>query len=226
MPPAADRGPGAVRIAVVAACLVLFALLAQQLLMAGPLTRFDLWSTQWMVQHRQQRLTQLMLLVSNAHETRNLLACTALVAGALLWRGHKRSAAALLVVPTGMLLNVGLKNTFQRVRPTFDEPLVQLATYSFPSGHAVASTVFYGVLCALVLAHGRQRAARAAAVATAVAMVLVVCFSRVYLGAHYPSDVTAGVAVGLAWLALALGLARPRPHPAPARPPAAAGPVR
>ena len=49
-------------------------------------------------------------------------------------------------VPTGMLLNVGFKNLFQRARPLHDDPLVQQANNSFPSGHAVASTVFYGAL--------------------------------------------------------------------------------
>ena len=95
-----------------------------------------------------------------------------------------------------MLLNVGLKNVFTRPRPVFEEPLVHLSTFSFPSGHAVASTVFYGALCALVLAHARSPAARAAAIVATVVMVLLVCFSRVYLGAHYLSDVVAGVCVG------------------------------
>ena len=73
---------------------------------------------------------------------------------------------------------------------------MHLATYSFPSGHAVASTVFYGALCALALHHARATALRAAAAVGAACMVLLVCASRVYLGAHYLSDVIAGVAVG------------------------------
>jgi undecaprenyl-diphosphatase len=103
-----------------------------------------------------------------------------------------------------MLLNVGLKHLFQRPRPILDEPLVELVTYSFPSGHAVASTVFYGAACALVCTHVRSPALRVLAVGAAIAMVLLVTFSRVYLGAHYLSDVVAGVAVGLASLLLFL----------------------
>ena len=81
------------------------------------------------------------------------------------------------------------------------EPLAHLTTYSFPSGHAVASTVFYGALCVLVLQRVRSPAWRVAALAGAVAMVLLVAFSRVYLGAHYLSDVLAGIAVGAACVA-------------------------
>jgi membrane-associated phospholipid phosphatase len=115
-----------------------------------------------------------------------------------------------------MLLNVALKNLFLRPRPLLDDPLVRLATLSFPSGHAVASTVFYGAACALVFALTGSRVLRAAALAGAAAMVLLVTFSRVYLGAHYLSDVVAGVAVGLVCLCLFLPPTRSTPGPADA----------
>ena len=51
-----------------------------------------------------------------------------------------------LTMPAGMILNVLLKNLFERGRPVFDHPLVALATYSFPSGHAAYSTMLYGLL--------------------------------------------------------------------------------
>lgn len=194
---------------VVAACLLVFGLLAYQVLAEGVVSRLDLRVTLWLAGHRHPVLTDAMLLVSRLHETVVVLAVTALLAAWLLWRRRRRSAAALLVVPAAMLLNVGLKHLFLRLRPVLDEPLVQLATYSFPSGHGVAATAFYGVLCALALAHWRRPLARAAAVAGAVAMVLLVCFSRVYLGAHYLSDVAAAACIGGVWLALALVLARP-----------------
>jgi membrane-associated phospholipid phosphatase len=189
-------------LALVAACLLLFALLAQQVMSGGELTRIDPRITSWLASHRQGWLTQAMLLVSALHRTAPVLALTGAVAW-LLWRDR-----LLLAVPGGMLLNVGLKNVFQRIRPALDMPLVHLTTFSFPSGHAVAATVFYGALCSLALRRLRHPLARALALAAAVAMVLLVCFSRVYLGAHYLSDVVAGVAVGLAWLLLAGGLLR------------------
>jgi undecaprenyl-diphosphatase len=64
--------------------------------------------------------------------------------------------------------------------------------------------VFYGALCAVVFARWRSRAVRALAVGLATLMVLLVTLSRVYLGAHYLSDVVAGVAVGAICLALFL----------------------
>jgi membrane-associated phospholipid phosphatase len=194
------------RLALVLFCLAVLGLLAAQVLLHGPMLELDQAASLWFATHRHALLTRAMLLVSEAHRTAQVLAAAAVLALVLLRRGQQRSALALLVVPTGMVVNVGLKESFQRVRPVLDDPLVQLATYSFPSGHAVASTVFYGMACALVFTHVRSRAWRALAATLAVAMVLVVTFSRVYLGAHYPSDVIAGVAVGTICLVLFLRL--------------------
>jgi membrane-associated phospholipid phosphatase len=190
-------------------CLAVVGLLAAQVLSHGPMLELDRQASLYFAQHREPALTQAMRLVTDLHQTAMLLAATALIA---LWRGLRRdwtSVRALLVVPTGMLLNVGLKNSFQRPRPAWEDPLIQLSTYSFPSGHAVGSTVFYGMLCALVFAHTRSRLWRTVAATVAVAMVLLVCFSRIYLGAHYPTDVIAGIAVGTVWVLLFLRWARP-----------------
>jgi undecaprenyl-diphosphatase len=198
------RLPHARRLALVLACIVLVALLALQVWTGGPVTRLDQRVTLWLAAHRSAALTAFMLLVSAAHQTKWLLAVTLLVAAGLAWRRDWPEVARLAVVPAGMLLNAGLKNVFGRPRPHLQDPLVHLLTLSFPSGHAAGSTVFYGALCALVFAHCRSRAIRATAVALASLIVMLVMFSRVYLGAHYLSDVVAGVAVGAICLALLL----------------------
>jgi undecaprenyl-diphosphatase len=182
------------------AALVVFALLAAQLLFEGPVTLVDRDIMLAMASHRVDWVTALTLGLSLLNDTLSLLVASALVAAALAWRGHADWAWQLGAVPTGMLLNVALKHLFQRARPALDAPLVHLATYSFPSGHGVASTVFYGTLALLALAQAHRRSTRAAAVAGALAMIALVCFSRVYLGAHYFSDVLAAVCVGVVWL--------------------------
>jgi undecaprenyl-diphosphatase len=203
------------RHAIVVACLLLFALLARQVLAEGPLTHVDRDVMLHLAANRIAWVTQATLLLSVLHETEKVLAAAALIAAWLAWRRRWRWVAAMFVVPTGMLMNVGLKHLFQRARPSPDEPLVQLTTFSFPSGHGVASMVFYGVVCALLIAHARSLPARVAGTLACVAMIAAVCFSRVYLGAHYLSDVLASVCVGTAWLLLWLqatrGVGVPRP---------------
>jgi undecaprenyl-diphosphatase len=109
------------------------------------------------------------------------------------------------------LLNISLKDWFQRDRPG-EIPL--LASWSFPSGHAMNSMVAYGML-AYLLARTVPRKWMPLVVGAAVTVPLVVGASRIFLGYHYFSDVLAGFAAGLAWLTVCitvceLGLRRRR----------------
>ena len=199
---------GRLRAAVLLACLLVLVLLAAQVLLHGPVLAIDRAATTFLVAHRQPGLTELMRLVSELHETVKLLAVTALLMAWRSWRHDRSSTWALLAVPAAMLLNLGLKHLVQRARPVLDAPLVHLATFSFPSGHAVGASVFYGIVCALAWRHVHSRALRLLALLAALAMVLLVAFSRVYLGAHYLSDVLAGIAVGAACATLFVGWTR------------------
>jgi undecaprenyl-diphosphatase len=146
-----------------------------------------------------------MLFVTYWHQQSGILVMAALLA--LYLRKHQAVywfAALWAAVPGGMILNVLLKYTFQRARPIFDEPLVTLATYSFPSGHASGATLFYGFLAAYLVCALPRPGARAAVGVLALFMVALVALSRVYLGAHYLSDVLAGIAFGSAWLAVCI----------------------
>jgi undecaprenyl-diphosphatase len=146
-----------------------------------------------------------MLAVSLMHGIAGICILTGLFALYLLWRRDRYWVLALvLAVPGGMLLNVLMKYAFHRERPRFDDPLVTLSTFSFPSGHTAAATVFYGVLAAYLLVHVRSAGARLAVLGTALFLIVLVAFSRMYLGAHFLSDVLAAVAEGIAWLSLCL----------------------
>jgi undecaprenyl-diphosphatase len=103
-----------------------------------------------------------------------------------------------------MLLSPLVKHAFKRDRPNFDDPLITIVTYSFPSGHVVASTVFYGTLAVLLISQkpGHHRAVYIFPVAFA--MVILVAFSRMYLGAHYLSDVLAAFLEAMIWALLCL----------------------
>jgi undecaprenyl-diphosphatase len=112
--------------------------------------------------------------------------------------------ALALVVPGGALLNELMKIAFQRARPKFDAPILALTSYSFPSGHTMIATLLYGFLAVFVVqvVHGRRW--RVAAVLASAGLVALVGLSRIYLGAHYLSDVLAAAAAGVVWLVLCL----------------------
>jgi undecaprenyl-diphosphatase len=136
------------------------------------------------------------------------LTVVAVAGSLLLWykRSHAEAAMLSAVVLGGNFLNFCLKHLIQRGRPVFDDPIFSLPTYSFPSGHAMASTVFYGLLAIYASVNARQRYAAHVAIAAAASMVALVSFSRIYLGLHYLSDVMGGIAEGIAWLALSLAI--------------------
>lgn len=182
-----------------------FARIAGAVVNGAPITELDLQLAAWLHTHAHASagLRGFLLVVTHLHSTPGVLALTGLAAFWMVRSGARHWMLTLLVtVPGGMLLNVAMKHTFARARPWFEEPIVQLSTYSFPSGHTVSATVLYGLLACYFTRRARSWPARAAIVLAACAMVALVAGSRLYLGAHYLSDVLAGVAEGCAWLAI------------------------
>jgi undecaprenyl-diphosphatase len=97
------------------------------------------------------------------------------------------------------VLTTVLKSVFQRSRPELVESGYQASFYSFPSGHATVAVGFYGMLT-LVLAYRLRGKARWAMAVSGILLVLLIGFSRLYLGVHYPTDVLAGYLAALLWL--------------------------
>lgn len=169
----------------------------------------------WLHAHGSPWLTQLMLFISAMHSTLAIPVYGAVFAAALArMREWYWVLTVALTLVGGMALNVVLKMSFERARPHFDDPWVTLTSYSFPSGHTAGATLFYGVLAAFLVSRLYDLQARAACVLIAVLMVVIVAFSRMYLGAHYLSDVAAAACSSIVWLVLCLsgvhGLVRKR----------------
>lgn len=194
-----------VGVVLLALAAAIFGDLAEDVMSKDPIVVLDQQVAQWFNLHAFEPLTSFMLGVSMMHTVAGMaLLVTAFAC--YLWRRQARYwlLALLLSVPGGMMLNVLLKYVFQRGRPQFDTPLVTLLTYSFPSGHTAAATLLYGFLASyLVMAH-RRRSVLAWALPGCVLMVALVATSRMYLGAHYLSDVLAAMAEGVAWLAICI----------------------
>lgn len=125
---------------------------------------------------------------------------------------HKRSQELLLIlILAGNLLTPAMKLLVHRDRPNATQATVldHQGSYSWPSGHAVAVMTIGGAV--ILLAHHRQRASRWLAFLVS-CVVLLVGISRVYLGAHWPSDVLAGYAIGWLWLVFVWRVIRPWVH--------------
>lgn len=114
-------------------------------------------------------------------------------------------SAALFVslsILSGWALSQALKSFYARPRPDIVPPLDIVHTASFPSGHAMMTTLVYLTLAAVIAQVAPSLRLRVYVFAVALLISLLVGLSRIYLGVHWPSDVAAGWAMGLAWAAL------------------------
>lgn len=109
------------------------------------------------------------------------------------------------VVIGSALLNVFLKSTFHRARPTLNR-FVEATGYSFPSGHSMAAFTLYGVICFLLWKHAEHAYFRFILVCCSSIMIIAIGISRIYLGVHYPSDVVGAYLASGTWLAVSIGL--------------------
>ncbi len=194
-------------LAMLVVATAVFAHLAGAVVAGAPITRLDVEVANWLHAHARAGglLRGVLLGITHVHSTPGILVLAALFGVYLYRRGHRYSLIALASsVPGGQVLNVVLKHTFERARPHFAEPILELTTYSFPSGHAMGATVLYGFVACYFARHARSWWGRVLPFVPAAAMVATVAFSRMYLGAHYLTDVLAGMVEGCAWLAICI----------------------
>lgn len=171
----------------------------------GWLHRFDLQVAHILNAHATPQLTQLMLVVTHLHGIVGVSVLGLLLGIYFAWKKAPYWVlTTALAIPGGLLLNVLLKYTYMRARPSSDDAILTLATYSFPSGHTAAATLLYGLIAAYLACLTPRFGARGAIVACAVLMVALVGASRVYLGVHYASDVLAAVFESCGWLAVCI----------------------
>jgi membrane-associated phospholipid phosphatase len=133
-------------------------------------------------------------------------ALTAMViAVALFLLFHRRWQLVVYLVFTtaiGGLLIRALKAFFARERPDLTEAMVSASGYAFPSGHAMSSTIVFTTLAWVAHRYSRQWRLEAAVIAFAISSIVAVSLSRVYLGVHWLSDISAGIVGGLAWVGI------------------------
>jgi len=170
-------------------------------------THLDTRFAAWLHEHATEGWTTFFENVTRLGNV-PVLAAVTLVAAIVLARKRLTSELELLLLAAigAQILTVGLKLGFERERPFFPDPLATESTYSFPSGHASVSLAVYGTIGYIAARHATTKGRQIWILAAAAALVLLIGFSRLYLGVHYLSDVIAGFSLGLAWVALCVVL--------------------
>jgi len=181
-----------------------FGAIAKAIVQGDPLVQLDLAVSAFLHAQAEPAFTAAMLVVSFMGSY--VIVVASLLLGAILaWRRCWYDLSTLvLAVAGGELINLLLKALFARDRPTFPDPLVTAIGASFPSGHAMASMIFYGLMIYFGVRWLTAWRWRVLVVVTGTVLIVLIGFSRIYLGVHYLSDVLAGYAAGLTWLAFTI----------------------
>jgi len=189
--------------------LLCFAQLASEV-SENELTHFD-HAVSIAVIHFRGAPDRLMLALTSLGSGDALTLVTAAVVGVLLACGRRREAFYLVFCAVGSwLLNLGMKELFQRARPDASYLIKMPSSFSFPSGHAMCSAGIFASLAILARVLGGPRAWAYALVALCFLVMMGIGVSRVYFGVHYASDVLGGQLASVALVSALTGWFYPR----------------
>jgi membrane-associated phospholipid phosphatase len=176
--------------------------IAESIAGEGTLAEVDAHAVAFAQSYASPAVTQTARIVSWFGSVAFLTIASFIVALFFLWKRWFDAVLGLaLTMLGGGLLNTLLKHLFQRQRPTFETPLVHLTTFAFPSGHTMGATLFYMFIAAIVAYAMKSRRIRILAFACALLIVVAIGATRIYLGAHFVTDVLGAIVAGIAWLA-------------------------
>jgi membrane-associated phospholipid phosphatase len=190
---------------IAAAAVLIFVVIAEQVIGDSSLALFDVAFARELRESTTAEMQRLFVWVSLLG-SRLVLGLATVVVAVYLWHrdGGPLAVGWIASQAGGVVLNGLLKESFARTRPEFADRFLIATSWSFPSGHAMATFIFCGVAGALLVQRTRSLWLRVAIVTLLLLWCLVMSFSRLYLGVHYVSDVAAGMVAGAAWVAVCL----------------------
>jgi undecaprenyl-diphosphatase len=167
---------------------------------SGRTQAFDDYIMRWLAAHQSPAIDNVMVEITALGTGTVVMMIVAVASLFLVLTQHKYSAILLLAsAGGGLVLNGVLKLGFNRPRPSIMVHTVHTVSSSFPSGHAMSAAIVYSTVAYLAARLHKRLWARWLVMLTALVLIVLISFSRLYLGVHYPSDVLAGVVIGLAW---------------------------
>jgi undecaprenyl-diphosphatase len=180
------------------------------LAIANPFAGLDHGAASWFHAHLSHTFVAVLRAITEFGSSEWIAVVLSLAVLLFVFKRWWLSLATLVVaVPGGMLLNELVKILVHRHRPFVDGWFVDWSGYSFASGHTIGATLLYGQIALFVFPMIKSRRGRVLLFSTAMLVVALVGFSRIALGAHYFTDVLAGMFFGAAWLTVCMLVLRP-----------------
>jgi membrane-associated phospholipid phosphatase len=188
------------------AALVAFLYITRRIFILNK-TQFDDRIFAFLKNHVSERNNDIMLFFTFLGKHEFLIPANLLLISYFLFiRKHKWYSIKVPAIALSSLgLMFALKHTFNRARPSI--PLLEQAKgLSFPSGHALMSVTFYGLIVYIVFKTVKNKELKWTLISLLILLILIIGFSRIYLRVHYPSDVLAGYCIGFLWLVFTVWL--------------------
>ena len=166
-------------------------------------TSYDNWAYDLIVSgKRNEELTLVMKLISTLGSAAVLISLVFLILA--FTKNKTLSLIALLNLLFEHILNDIIKLIVRRPRPEYG--LIKESNYSFPSGHSMAATAFYGLIIYLVYKHINNKKLKVFLITLLSLLIVAICVSRIYLGVHYFSDTLAGVLITIVYLIIFISI--------------------
>ena len=183
----------------------IFGGITEDILTGDPFVQVDQWVVGHILYFRSPLATSLMETFTYLGGITFIAPCSLAVVLYLMFeRSFYKATGFATAIIGGNLLNFILKALIHRPRPITDTTLIPAVGWSFPSGHAMSSVVFYGMIVYLLIRMLDSWRLKSFIVALAGFIVVIIGFSRIYLQVHYLSDVIAGFTGGLFWLSMCI----------------------
>ncbi|HPW37538.1 MAG TPA: phosphatase PAP2 family protein [Syntrophorhabdus sp.] len=183
----------------------IFGGITEDVLTGDPFVKVDEWVVARVLYFRSPLVDEIMKILTQLGggiflSTASIL----LIAFLLLKKDIDQASGFTFAMVGGTLLITILKIMIHRLRPPYDQAVVHVGGWSFPSWHAGMSIIFYGMTVYLLLKRVSSGRLRAFFITLALFIVFIIGFSRIYLGVHYLSDVIAGFVGGCFWLTVCI----------------------
>lgn len=182
-------------------CLLIIYVLAQlsEEVLEKEAFAFDKTILLWIHSFANPTLDRIMLFITSLGDPNTVVVIATISLALLLWRRYYQEAKTFAIdCIGGVVLSYGLKLVFGKTRPDLWQSPITETSYSYPSGHALGSTILYGFLAYIVATRYPQFSWLIYTLAGL--LIFAVGLSRLYLGVHWPTDIIGGYCIGFLWV--------------------------
>ncbi len=183
--------------------ILTFGKITESVMANEPLAGLDHWVNERILYFRTPLVNTIMIIITQLGNQIFILPGSAIIIFYMFLKGKIDIIIGYITaIIGGGILNLVLKIAIQRERPISENTLAKVAGFSFPSGHAMLSMIFYGMIAYLLIREIKSLKLSLFIILSTAFIIFLIGFTRIYLQVHYLSDVIAGYIGGLFWLTI------------------------